>query len=342
MSGRIIIDISGFELTRSDRVRILKSNCAGVILFARNFDNKDQLKQLIRQINAVKEEPLIICVDQEGGRVQRFRNGFTKIPPMRLLGEIWDRDPAHGRVIARDIGIVLGAELKNMEVNLTFAPVLDVNRNKNSVIGDRSFHSEPQAIIELGRNFVDGLSQTGVGSVGKHFPGHGGVTEDTHLDKANDNRELSEILDMDVKPFAALSSVFCGIMPAHVSYPNVDRMPACFSRIWLKEVLRKQLNFQGLIFSDDLSMGAAALLGDIRLRTSLAIEAGCDLLLVCNDPASADDALNLAHAAQLQDDQRINKSIKTLMDMPIHISFDSGEYRQSLMRIETAVNGDLN
>ena len=342
MSGQIIVDVSGLELSRSDRARIRRPSCAGVILFARNFDNKNQLKQLIQQIKAVKNDPLVICVDQEGGRVQRFKNGFTKIPPMEILGKIWDRDPAHGCLISRDIGIVLGAELKDMDVNLTFAPVLDVNRNKNSVIGDRSFHSDPQAIIELSHNFVSGLIQTGIGSVGKHFPGHGGVVEDTHLDEAKDERELSEILNLDAKPFGALSSVLFGIMPAHVSYPNADSMPACFSRYWLKEVLRKQLDFQGLIFSDDLSMGAAALLGDIRLRTSMAIEAGCDLLLVCNDPASADEALNTAEMTQPQGAQRVSFSMKTLMDMPMNILFDSPEYQESLMRIETAVDGGIN
>ena len=342
MSGRIIIDVSGLELTKQDRLRIQKPSCAGVILFTRNFDNKEQLKQLVQHIKTIKDEPLLICVDQEGGRVQRFTKGFTKIPPRENIGKIGDRDHAHGCSVSRDLGIVLGAELKDMGVNLTFAPVLDINRNKNSVIGDRSFHAEPLAIIELSRNFVDGLSQTGVGSVGKHFPGHGGVSADTHLASAIDDRELSEIIDNDAKPFAALTSGLCGVMPAHVSFPNVDSLPAWFSRKGLQEILRKRLDFQGLIFSDDLSMQAAKLLGDIRGRSSIAFEAGCDLLLVCNDPAAADEALDFAERIKITNDQRTEEKIKTLIDIPISISVGSLEYLASFGRVETALEEHLN
>ncbi len=339
MTGRIIIDVSGFELTQIDRVKIRKKSCAGVILFSRNFENKDQLKQLIQQIKAVKNAPLLVCVDQEGGRVQRFTKGFTKIPPMECLGEIWDRDRAQGRSVAQDIGIILGAELKDMGVNLTFAPVLDINRNKNSVIGDRSFHAEPQAITELGFSLIKGLSQTGIGSVGKHFPGHGGVSEDTHLDGAIDDRELSEVLGLDVQPFAELTPVLCGMMPAHVSFPKIDSLPACFSRNWLQNVLREKLGFQGLIFSDDLSMRAAALMGDIRLRSSMAFKAGCDLLLVCNDPASAGEALNIAEDMEFSNDQSIEEKIRALMSMPINFSIGSKDYLEALARIDAALNG---
>ena len=339
MIGRIIIDVSGFELTQIDRIKIRKKSCAGVILFSRNFENKDQLKQLIQQIKAVKNAPLLVCVDQEGGRVQRFTKGFTKIPPMEYLGEIWDRDRAQGRSVAQDIGIILGAELKDMGVNLTFAPVLDINRNKNSVIGDRSFHAEPQAITELGFSLIKGLSQTGIGSVGKHFPGHGGVSEDTHLDGAFDDRELSEVLGLDVQPFAELTPALCGMMPAHVSFPKIDSVPACFSRTWLHNILREKLGFQGLIFSDDLSMRAAALMGDIRLRSSMAFKAGCDLLLVCNDPASAGEALNIAEDMEFSNDQIIEEKIRTLISMPINFPIGSKDYLESLARIDAALNG---
>ncbi|MDC1311222.1 beta-N-acetylhexosaminidase [Burkholderiales bacterium] len=338
MTGRIIIDVPGIELTQIDVVRIRKSSCAGVILFSRNFHNKEQLKRLIQQIKAVKSAPLLICVDQEGGRVQRFKKGFTEIPPMACLGEIWDRDQEQACSVSYDVGIVLGAELKDMGVDLTFAPVLDINRNKNSVIGDRSFHADVEAIIELGKNFIKGLSQTGVGSVGKHFPGHGGVSEDTHLNGAVDNRDLSEILRHDAQPFAELAPVLCGMMPAHVSFPKVDVVPACFSRNWLQDVLRKQLDFQGLIFSDDLSMRAATLMGDIRLRSSMAFKAGCDLLLVCNDPASADEVLNIEENMEYLNDQIIDEKIKALMNMPIHLMFGSDNYTESLARVDSACN----
>jgi beta-N-acetylhexosaminidase len=311
MAGRVILDVAGFELTDGDRERLVHPRCAGVILFARNFKNKSQLQQLVLDMKSIKREPLMVCVDQEGGRVQRFQ------------------DPNHACAIARHIGIIIGSELKAIGIDLTFAPVLDINRKNSSVIGDRAFHEDPQAISELGRKLIEGLRLSGVGSVGKHFPGHGGVSEDTHEDEAIDTRDLSVMLSQDIRPFDALTPSLTGIMPAHVTFPSVDADPACFSSKWLREILRDHLGFEGLVFSDDLSMRAATLMGDMALRSSKAFEAGCDLILVCNDPDAADEALLASMNIKFSDDQDVAKKMRALIEMPISISMSSVEYKSS-------------
>ncbi|MDA1332245.1 MAG: beta-N-acetylhexosaminidase [Proteobacteria bacterium] len=341
MTGRVILDVAGFELIDVDRERLAHARCAGVILFARNFKNKLQLQQLVHDIKAIKEDPLLVCVDQEGGRVQRFQKEFTRIPPMEMLGRLWDQDQKHACTIARHVGIILGSELKHIGIDLNFAPVLDINRKNNSVIGDRAFHEDTKAISALGLELVQGLRLSGVGSVGKHFPGHGGVSEDTHQDEAIDTRDLSEMFNEDIQPFDALIPHLTGIMPAHVTFPSVDDLPACFSIKWLREILRIDLGFEGLVFSDDLSMRAAALMGDVTLRSFKAFEAGCDLVLVCNDPEAADAALEASVKAKFSDDQDIAKKIRGIITMPISVAIDSEAYKISsneLGRILTTIS----
>ncbi len=290
--GPVMLDVASTELTDEDRKRLAHPLVGGVILFSRNYDSPEQLEELTRAIHALRQPPLLIAVDHEGGRVQRFREGFTVLPAMRELGAVWDSDPGRGRKLAESVGYVLAAELRSRGVDLSFTPVLDVDHGNSSVIGDRAFHSEPAAIGELAQGLMRGLRHGGMSAVGKHFPGHGHVRADSHHEMPVDERALEQIEASDLKPFRRLiESGLGGIMPAHVVYPAVDDKPAGFSAIWLKDILRRQLGFNGMIFSDDLSMEGASIAGSVEARALAALRAGCDMVLVCNNPQSADELL---------------------------------------------------
>jgi beta-N-acetylhexosaminidase len=295
--GPLMIDIAGTELTAEDRRRLVHPLTGGVILFSRNYFGPEQLVQLTAEIHGLRHPPLIIAVDQEGGRVQRFREGFTAIPPMRELGRAWDTGPQHGRQLASETGFVLAAELQAHGVDLSLAPVLDIDHGASSVIGDRAFHSDPRAVAELARAVVQGFKLAGMSGVGKHFPGHGYVRADSHLEVPVDERGYEQIDAADLAPFRRLiDSGLGGVMPAHVIYPKVDDRPAGFSPVWLKQVLRGRLGFGGVIFSDDLSMEGASVAGGVVERAEAAFAAGCDMALVCNNPASVDELLGkLSH-----------------------------------------------
>ena len=257
--GPVILDVAGIELTADDRKRLAHPMVGGVILFARNYESPPQLAQLTRDIRVQRQPPLLIAVDQEGGRVQRFRDGFTALPAMRELGAVWDSDPAQAKRLAQSVGYVLATELRAHGVDLSFTPVLDVDHGNSSVIGDRAFHSSPNAITELALGLIHGLALGGMSSVGKHFPGHGHVTADSHREIPVDARPYAAIEASDLQPFRRLiENGLGGIMPAHVVYPDVDTKPAGFSEIWLKQILRQRLGFDGIIFSDDLSMEGAS------------------------------------------------------------------------------------
>jgi beta-N-acetylhexosaminidase len=287
-----MLDVAGTELTDDDRGRLAHPLVGGVILFSRNYSSPEQLTELTREIHAVRQPPLLIAVDHEGGRVQRFREGFTVLPAMRELGAAWDGDPKRARKLAEAVGYVLAAELRARGVDLSFTPVLDVDHGNSSVIGDRAFHSDPAAIGDLALGLMRGLGHGGMSAVGKHFPGHGHVKADSHHEMPVDDRPLEAIEKSDLKPFRRLiENGLGGIMPAHVVYPAVDDQPAGFSAIWLKQVLRRRLGFNGMIFSDDLSMEGASAAGDVVERAYAAIHAGCDMVLVCNDSKSADQLL---------------------------------------------------
>jgi beta-N-acetylhexosaminidase len=231
-------------------------------------------------------------VDHEGGRVQRFRHGFTPIPPMRELGKLWDRDPAQGLAAARGCGFVIGSELQAHGVDFSFAPVLDVDYGESSVIGDRALHADPNVIAVLAEALQAGLNAAGMMSVGKHFPGHGYVRADSHHEVPIDDRTLTEITMRDLVPFQRMArSGMGGMMPAHVIYPKVDSKPAGFSSVWLQKILREKLGFDGLIFSDDLSMEGASTAGGVTARANAALNAGCDVVLLCNDPRAQDTML---------------------------------------------------
>lgn len=291
-----MLDVAGTQLTAEDRKRLLHPLVGGVILFSRNFESCQQLQQLTSDIHELRSPALIIAVDHEGGRVQRFRDGFTRLPPMRELGLIWDHDRRHAAALAREVGFILAAELRVYGVDLSFAPVLDVDYGNSSVIGDRAFHSKADAIAELATALMHGLRDGGMAAVGKHFPGHGHVSADSHHEVPIDERSYADIESEDLLPFRRLvDSGMGGIMPAHVIYPKVDPSPAGFSEYWLKRILRGELRFDGVIFSDDLSMEGASVAGNVVSRGEAALKAGCDMVLVCNNPQSADELLAGLH-----------------------------------------------
>lgn len=290
--GPLMIDIGGPELTAIERERLRHPLVGGVILFARNYDEPRQLRQLCAEIHALREPPLLIAVDHEGGRVQRFRKGFTALPPMRALGRLWERTADEALTLTQSVGRLLAGELLACGVDLSFTPVLDLDYGLSEVIGDRSFHVDPAVVATLAGALIDGLAASGMAAVGKHFPGHGGVAADSHTDVPVDERASALIMARDVEPFRQLAPRLAGIMPAHVIYPQADSAPAGFSRYWLQQILRGKLQFRGVIFSDDLSMAGAAVVGDIFARADAAVAAGCDMVLVCNAPEQAEALLD--------------------------------------------------
>ena len=289
--GAVMLDLAGTALGAGEKELLRHPSAGGVILFSRNFESPRQLRGLTREIRAERPE-LLVAVDHEGGRVQRFKEGFTPIPPMRRLGERWDADAGEARALAEAIGYVIAVELRAHGLDFSFAPVLDVDFGSSSVIGDRAFSSDPAVIAALASAFVAGLTAGGVASVGKHFPGHGYVKADSHLDVPVDARGFDEIDATDLRPYRELiASGLTGVMPAHVIYPEVDERPAGYSRVWLQDILRRRLGFEGMIFSDDLSMEGARVAGGTAERALAAIEAGCDMVLLCNAPDAAPGVL---------------------------------------------------
>ena len=288
--GPVMLDVVGTALTEDDIRRIRHPLTGGVILFARNYENRQQLVALTEAIHAVRPG-VLIAVDHEGGRVQRFKtDGFTKLPPMRKLGELWDRDVLEATRAATDIGFVLAAELRACGVDLSFTPVLDLDYGESGVIGDRAFHRDPRVVSVLAKSLNHGLTLAGMANCGKHFPGHGFVKADSHIDIPVDERELNEILNEDAAPYGWLGLGLSAVMPAHVIYPKVDRHPAGFSKKWLS-MLRGDFGFQGVIFSDDLSMEGASVAGSVVDGANAALSAGCDMVLICNSPDKADELL---------------------------------------------------
>ena len=290
--GTVVLDAAGTALSDEDRRRLLHPAVGGVILFAQNFENPQQLLALTEEIRALRTPQLLVCTDHEGWRVQRFRAGFTAIPPMRALGIAWDRDRDAARRAARAAGYVIAAELAAHGIDFSFAPVLDLDYGASSIIGDRALHFDPNAVGALAAELVRGLAAGGMAGVGKHFPGHGFAALDSHVAVPRDERSFAEIMRKDVAPYAsAIAAGLGGVMPAHVIYTQADAEPAGYSRVWLVEVLRGKLGFEGLVFSDDLSMEGASTAGGTPERARAALAAGCDMVLLCQDPPEQDRLL---------------------------------------------------
>lgn len=282
--GPVFVDVSGCELTPEDRDILAHPLAGGLILFSRNFHDQAQLKALVKSIREAAKQPILIAVDHEGGRVQRFRHEFSRIPAMGKIAEYYHDDKTAAELMAQQCGWLLAAELLAFDIDMSFAPVLDLERG-SQVIGDRSFHADPEWVIPLSSALCSGMHQAGMKTTGKHFPGHGSVVADSHIANPVDTRSMAEIATTDLLPFEALikRNQLDAIMPAHVVYENIDSQAAGFSPFWLQKVLKQQLGFSGAIFSDDLSMKGASVAGGYLARAEKAIFAGCDFLLACND-----------------------------------------------------------
>lgn len=289
--GPVMLDVVGLTLSEDDIRRIDHPLTGGVILFARNFDDRAQLCSLTKQIRDVRDD-ILIAVDHEGGRVQRFRtDGFTHLPAMGKLGKLWHDDVFVATRVTTAVGYVLASELRACDIDLSFTPVLDLDYGTSTVIGDRAFDADPRVVAMLAKSLNHGLLLAGMANCGKHFPGHGFVAADSHHEIPVDERSLDEILSVDAQPYDWLGMSLSAVMPAHVIYPQVDPNPAGFSAKWLKEILRGKYGFDGVIFSDDLSMQGASAAGDVVTAAHAALDAGCDMVLICNSPEKADRLL---------------------------------------------------
>jgi len=290
--GPIMMDVSGLILTQEEKNQLAKPSIGGVILFTRNFENTSQVRELIKSIRLCNQN-LLISIDHEGGRVQRFKEGFTHLPAMAKLGEAYDQDPDKALNQAYSCGYVLAVELLNIGVDFSFTPVLDLDYGHSSVIGNRAFHSNPDVVVKLAGALIDGMHEAGMKCVGKHFPGHGHVALDSHLDLPIDDRPMNEIRQ-DILSFKGLiNQGLDAVMPAHVVYSQVDDKPAGFSEKWIKEILQSKLGFGGVVFSDDLSMQGANFIKDITERVQVSLDSGCDMALICNHPELVEQVIDL-------------------------------------------------
>ena len=298
--GPLMVDLVGVELSQEEREILQHPLVGGVILFSRNYESPEQISALTDSIRALRDPHLLISVDHEGGRVQRFRKGFTRLPPVGALGKHYMQHPNQTLERAEISGWLMAAELRTVGVDFSFAPVLDLDYGVSEVIGDRSFHRDPEAVTAIARSYIAGMKRAWMPAVGKHFPGHGAVEVDSHLGLPVDDRHFEDMLQADMLPFRQLcNSGLDGIMPAHIVYEKSDILPAGFSPFWIKEVLRDRMGFQGVVLSDDLSMEGAAVIGDSLARAEAALSAGCDMVLVCNKP---DSVIQVIDGLKIDDD----------------------------------------
>lgn len=280
--GPVMIDLEGTSLSKEEEKLCQHPAVGGIILFKRNYSNPEAVKEFITEIRAIAKKPLLIAVDHEGGIVWRFTEGFMKLPPAISFGDLYDKDKTDGLKHARTAGMIMASELLKVGVDISLAPVLDLDKGISQVVLNRAFHADPLCVTELAGAFIKGMNLAGMQATGKHFPGHGSCKSDSHLEQVTDNRSLAEMMKDDIIPFKNLASVLHGIMPAHVLYPQIDNVPAGFSKKWLQDILRHELGFKGAIISDCLSMKGAAVGGDYVIRARMALDAGCDMVILCN------------------------------------------------------------
>lgn len=291
--GPVMVDIAGTELASEEQEMLRHPLVGGVILFGRNYESPQQIERLIADLHGLRTPRLLVAVDQEGGRVQRFRDGFTRLPALGKLGEAYDRERKRALHYAQLTGWLMASELRAVGVDISFAPVLDLDRGVSTVIGDRAFHSRPEVVADLGHAYIIGMRDAGMAATGKHFPGHGSVAADSHVAVPVDERDFADIAAEDMASFERMIHFgLAAVMMAHVIYPRIDPQPAGFSKRWIQDTLRGELDFQGAVFSDDLSMAAAAGLGGYPARAQAALDAGCDMVLVCNNPGGRDQVLD--------------------------------------------------
>lgn len=290
MLGPVVLDLRSTSLAITERSILLNRFVGGVILFSRNFQSVAQLQDLIAEIRGLRDE-LIICVDQEGGRVQRFREGFTRLPALQQLGKLYAHNPSKGLFVAHKCAWLMASELQAAGVDISFAPVVDADECFSEVIGDRSFSPNVECVSALAQAYIRGMHDAGMGATLKHFPGHGHVKGDSHNSQPVDHRTLDQVESSDMVPFIDLLPIAEAVMPAHIRYPLIDEHSVGFSPYWLQTILRKKLGFSGIVFSDDLSMAGASVVGNHIDRARAALAAGCDGILVCNDPGKVDDVL---------------------------------------------------
>ena len=330
--GPIFVSVEGKTLTPGDQKILSHNLVGGVVLFSRNYENKDQLKLLIKSIKSLKSPDLLVAVDQEGGRVQRFISGFYPIPSMRSLGNLYDQSCENGMQATCIAAEILGLELLEVGVDFSFAPVLDIDHGVSEVIGSRSFHSDPKVVDCLGEQFYEGLQKAGMNCVAKHFPGHGGVREDSHQKTPVDNREMKAIIE-DLQPYKTLiKRGLSGIMTAHVRYPLVDDQIATFSHYWLRKCLQKELHFNGIIFSDDLMMKSTDFITSTPKKALLSFAAGCDFVLICNSQETVNQCLSELDYAK---DKFANLERKIQYLIPFHQGQRQAKY---LQEIKTKLN----
>ena len=305
--GRLMISIEGMTLSSSDKDLIRNRHVGGIILFTRNFHSQPQIEELCSEIKNIKNN-IIIAVDQEGGRVQRFNGEYTQLPSMQVLGDYCISNNDYS--FAADVGWLMSLELIASGVDISFAPVLDVDRNTSSIIGNRSFSNKPQNVVDIASHFIQGMSEAGMQATGKHFPGHGGIKEDSHIAEPIDTRSKDDLIDNDLKPFIELKDKLSAVMTAHITYPDIDNVCVSFSKIWLKNVLQNNIGFNGVIFSDDLTMKGA---GNTSMdeKAIKALNAGCDMVLVCNDYKGANSVINRFEKEDIDLNSRIGMMQKT-------------------------------
>ncbi len=290
--GPIMTSVSGAELSKEDIERLMSPTIGGVVLFAHNCESYEQIKMLNHEIHQLRSPPLLIAVDQEGGRVQRVTDSVTRLPPQKLYGDLYDRDVELGCDAAEWGGHLMARELIGLGFDISFSPVLDVSSIESKVIGDRAFHGNPHTVFQLANCWVRGMQKAGMKAVGKHFPGHGGVAEDSHYEVPEDSRKIQEVLNCDLIPYRRLGERLSGVMTAHVLFTEITSAIPTYSSFWIEHILREVLSFHGPVFSDDLSMSAAAEAGDMETRVLSALSSGCDIVLICQSTAESDQAID--------------------------------------------------